>query len=54
MYSFQNYRKSYFPKCNPDIIATDDSAGIDIINAISNIQTLKNIKCSTELLDLML
>lgn len=36
--------ESYFLKHNPDIIVTDDSAGNDIINAISNIQTLK---CST-------
>lgn len=34
-------------------MATDDSAGIDIINATSNIQKPKNIKCSTELLDFM-
>lgn len=46
---------SYFLKTNPDSIATDDAAGNDIINAaISNTQAIKNIKCSTVLLDFML
>lgn len=51
--TFKIREKNYFLKHNPDIIATDDSAGNDIINAISNTQTPKNVICSTVLLDFM-
>lgn len=47
--------KSYFLKSNPDIIATHNSAANNTINAaISNTETLKNIRCSMVLLDVML